>query len=257
MVCPAYSSVCAAIEPRWREALAVDMAEEDLGEGDRPIGPERVRHAMEAEGHLVEVALEFKAGSVNEALILRVVGHLVLVEVSVGAQRAEVEIENAVGFRKQPRGLGRGLASQVRGQRQQQENEQNNDDGRLGAPGHARYGIPPSSWRNHSTRATSGTAVAVRGPGASQLRQHIPPVVTLAIVNLLRDLVGLLWAGSTAVRAGVAQLVEHLICNQTVGGSSPFASSRVSFAGTGIPPQSFHFDVLFPLTWLRGKASAE
>ena len=30
-----------------------------------------------------------------------------------------------------------------------------------------------------------------------------------------------------AVRAGVAQLVEHLICNQTVGGSSPFASSRV------------------------------
>ena len=27
--------------------------------------------------------------------------------------------------------------------------------------------------------------------------------------------------------AGVAQLVEHLICNQTVGGSSPFASSRI------------------------------
>ncbi len=25
--------------------------------------------------------------------------------------------------------------------------------------------------------------------------------------------------------AGVAQLVEHLICNQAVGGSSPFASS--------------------------------
>jgi hypothetical protein len=37
-----------------------------------------------------------------------------------------------------------------------------------------------------------------------------------------------------AVWAGVAQLVEHLICNQTVGGSSPFASSRVSFAGTVI-----------------------
>ncbi len=27
-------------------------------------------------------------------------------------------------------------------------------------------------------------------------------------------------------RAGVAQLVEHLICNQRVGGSSPFAGSR-------------------------------
>ena len=28
-----------------------------------------------------------------------------------------------------------------------------------------------------------------------------------------------------AQRAGVAQLVEHLICNQRVGGSNPFASS--------------------------------
>ena len=28
-----------------------------------------------------------------------------------------------------------------------------------------------------------------------------------------------------SARAGVAQLVEHLICNQTVGGSSPFAGS--------------------------------
>ena len=27
------------------------------------------------------------------------------------------------------------------------------------------------------------------------------------------------------VRAGVAQLVEHLICNQTVGGSNPLAGS--------------------------------
>ncbi len=35
-------------------------------------------------------------------------------------------------------------------------------------------------------------------------------------------------------RAGVAQLVEHLICNQRVGGSNPFASSSkcgLSFSG--------------------------
>ena len=31
-----------------------------------------------------------------------------------------------------------------------------------------------------------------------------------------------------AVWAGVAQLVEHLICNQRVGGSNPFASSRIA-----------------------------
>ena len=36
--------------------------------------------------------------------------------------------------------------------------------------------------------------------------------------------------------AGVAQLVEHLICNQRVGGSNPFASSRLRrFAGVVEP----------------------
>ena len=34
------------------------------------------------------------------------------------------------------------------------------------------------------------------------------------------------WLGSWGYQAGVAQLVEHLICNQAVGGSNPFASSR-------------------------------
>ena len=37
-------------------------------------------------------------------------------------------------------------------------------------------------------------------------------------------------AVSAVGRAGVAQLVEHLICNQRVGGSNPFASSTY---GTG------------------------
>jgi hypothetical protein len=33
--------------------------------------------------------------------------------------------------------------------------------------------------------------------------------------------------------AGVAQLVEHLICNQRVGGSNPFASSSIWQKGSG------------------------
>ncbi len=33
------------------------------------------------------------------------------------------------------------------------------------------------------------------------------------------------WYNSTTIVAGVAQPVEHLICNQRVGGSNPFASS--------------------------------
>ena len=45
----------------------------------------------------------------------------------------------------------------------------------------------------------------------------------------------LLVAGSIPVsrsrEAGVAQLVEHLICNQRVGGSSPFAGSTKHLTG--------------------------
>src|ERR1700682_5342284 len=37
-------------------------------------------------------------------------------------------------------------------------------------------------------------------------------------------------------RAGVAQLVEHLICNQRVGGSNPSASSAKKFLNQGMIP---------------------
>src|ERR1700688_2047523 len=37
-------------------------------------------------------------------------------------------------------------------------------------------------------------------------------------------------------RAGVAQLVEHLICNQRVGGSNPSASSAKKFLSQGMIP---------------------
>ena len=39
--------------------------------------------------------------------------------------------------------------------------------------------------------------------------------------------------GLVSQTAGVAQLVEHLICNQRVGGSNPFASSSIDQAGFG------------------------
>src|ERR1700682_355327 len=40
--------------------------------------------------------------------------------------------------------------------------------------------------------------------------------------------------GALSPTAGVAQLVEHLICNQRVGGSNPFASSRIGSGTQGI-----------------------
>jgi hypothetical protein len=56
------------------------------------------------------------------------------------------------------------------------------------------------------------------------------PVLILSSVprarrELVRPSVQGLQAGFRQGLAGVAQLVEHLICNQTVGGSNPFASS--------------------------------
>src|SRR6266699_4636508 len=40
-------------------------------------------------------------------------------------------------------------------------------------------------------------------------------------------------------RAGVAQLVEHLICNQRVGGSNPSASSAKDLLNQGMIPVIF------------------
>ena len=76
-------------------------------------------------------------------------------------------------------------------------------------------------------------------------------------------------AQSGCFRAGVAQLVEHLICNQRVGGSSPFASSRVQSPRHVRPcerqcDRKFHprrspffpGDVLAGCTWIQVKGLA-
>src|SRR5581483_1381411 len=47
--------------------------------------------------------------------------------------------------------------------------------------------------------------------------------------------------------AGVAQLVEHLICNQRVRGSNPFASSR----------DEYEFRARIPAAWQDCRAAAD
>src|ERR1017187_2206305 len=70
-------------------------------------------------------------------------------------------------------------------------------------------------------------------PSHSGGRHHpctsITAMVPFIIVPLKQK--GLVWQGAMlgdVPLAGVAQLVEHLICNQRVRGSNPFASSRES-----------------------------
>ena len=58
-------------------------------------------------------------------------------------------------------------------------------------------------------------------------------------------------SGTQAVWAGVAQLVEHLICNQRVGGSNPFVSSIFASSisvSRRSSLQAFHRAVV----WFRG-----
>ena len=68
------------------QAMAIHVTEKNLRVGYGSIGSQRVRHAMEAESHLIQVAFEFEAGRVNKRLILGVVRHLV--PVKMGVRRA-------------------------------------------------------------------------------------------------------------------------------------------------------------------------
>jgi hypothetical protein len=50
--------------------------------------------------------------------------------------------------------------------------------------------------------------------------------------------------------AGVAQLVEHLICNQRVGGSSPSAGSKIQIRAVWNPSLAVVNDDGFVLDWV-------
>ena len=72
---------------------------------------------------------------------------------------------------------------------------------------------PAARWVGKQVRV-SGSVPARVGDEARPEKNREGPC------NLASD-----WYNYRFVAAGVAQLVEHLICNQRVGGSNPFASS--------------------------------
>ena len=68
-------------------------------------------------------------------------------------------------------------------------------------------------------RAICGVGLAVGRQPSKLIYTGSIPVPRFSDVRLLGQ----------STKAGVAQLVEHLICNQRVGGSSPSASSKNLF----------------------------
>ena len=97
------------------EALAGEVADQDHGVGDRTVGAVGVGHAMEGDGHLVQVALPVDARGVNELLVLGDAAGGLDVLVEEGADGLEIDVKDAVGLRQQARGLGRGLGAQEDG----------------------------------------------------------------------------------------------------------------------------------------------
>ena len=62
-------------------------------------------------------------------------------------------------------------------------------------------------------------------------------------------------SATLVIPAGVAQLVEHLICNQRVGGSTPSASSSSSSALIGGVARQARFAVIIGQVAERSKAT--
>ena len=84
-------------------------------------------------------------------------------------------------------------------------------------------------WRCPVHHGRCGTFVGI---GRSSVAAVVTPVLLLDLWRtrrgLPKNMTGWFGLGAWQVgsRAGVAQLVEHLICNQRVGGSNPFVSSN-------------------------------
>jgi hypothetical protein len=97
------------------ERLAGDLAHQHHRIGNRAVGPVGVRHAVQSDRSLIQVALPVDARGVDELLVIgRILGRLQIF-VEEGARRLEVDVDNAVRLWQQARGLGRGYVSQEDG----------------------------------------------------------------------------------------------------------------------------------------------
>ena len=103
------------------EALAGDFALEHHRVGDGAVGAVGIGHAVQRDGHLVEVALGIDADGFNELLVLRHTLGRLQVPMEKGADGLKVDVEDAVGLGQQARGLGRRFGAQKNGHGQQNQ----------------------------------------------------------------------------------------------------------------------------------------
>ena len=97
------------------QPFAGNLADQHHRIRHRAVGSVGVRHAMQGDGRLVQIAFRIDADGVNELLVLLHALWRLGISGQKGPHRLEVEVKNAVGLRKQARGLWLSLGAKEDG----------------------------------------------------------------------------------------------------------------------------------------------
>ena len=108
------------------QASAVEAPFEDLRVGHRAVGTVGIVHSVQPKRYGVQVALRVDAGSVDEELVVMAMHNRRVLEVGREAQRLQVDVDDGVRLRQQPRNLRRRRFAQPHcyGQRRYQRQHQ-------------------------------------------------------------------------------------------------------------------------------------
>ena len=182
-----------------------------------PVPPPGHFRIVNGKRHRVEVALVVKSGFLNELLVLRIVVDGVKRLAADLPDPAVIDVQKSVRSRQEPGWLGWRMLAQLDGKYNRRGDNHDRQDDR------------ESASNSHEMRARREmialTAWVSSGGGCT------PTWRCGTLYNCpghLEGIRGIRLRGSATFPsvAGVAQSVEHLICNQRVGGSIPFASSK-------------------------------
>ena len=136
-----FATGCMGLKPGI-EPLAGKIAYQHHGIADRAVGAVGVLHAMQGDGNLVQVAFPINPGGVDKLLIFRHALRRLHVFVQKGSHRLEVDVENAVRLRQQPRRLWRSLGAEINGRGQKKQDRGQYPERSARASVHGPSGIP-------------------------------------------------------------------------------------------------------------------
>jgi hypothetical protein len=108
------------VEP-GAKALALHFANQHHGVRHRAIGAVGIVHAVHCDGRLLQVALPVDAGGIDERLVVGIVVRRRQVLAKEGADRPEIDVDDAVGLRQQPCGFRGSLGAKKDGHGQEHQ----------------------------------------------------------------------------------------------------------------------------------------